>query len=111
MLDLASDLHTVFFGPDFATPFVRTRHGLDAVPVVGILGAVDEEALEGRVMAAVRELRLPASYDLRAGDELTAAEAIPALGVAIGAAFRVLEPPQRDVDGAEQIVLLGSATP
>lgn len=110
MLDLTGDLHEVFFS-DFATSFIRTRHGLNAVAVMGILGTADEEALEGRVMAAVRELRLPASYDLRAGDELTAAEAIPALGVAIGTTFKVLEPPQRDVDGAEQIVLLGSAAP
>lgn len=111
MLGLDADMRTVFFGPDFSTPFLHSRAGVPLPLVVGILGVEDEEALDGRVMAATRVMRLPSSYDLRAGDQLVAQEAIPTLGIAIGDAFRVLEPPQRVNDGAEMEALLGSVTP
>ena len=109
MLDFEDDMATVFFGTDFAHTFTRQRPGVADVDVVGILGVEDVDALQDRVRAPARTLRMPASADVRADDVLVAVQAIPALRVAAGDRFRLLEVPQRVNDGAEMEALLGSA--
>ena len=52
MLDLEDDMRGVFFSADFAARFWRTRAGQAGQEVVGILGVADDEALQGRVIAA-----------------------------------------------------------
>lgn len=108
MLDLEEDMAAVFYGPDFATTFARQRPLVADVDVVLIFGVVDEEALDGRAMAATRKVQMPATQDVRADDVLVAKEAIPLLGIAVGARFRLLDNPQRVNDGAEMEALLGS---
>ena len=110
MLDLEEDMVSVFYGPDFATTFTRQRPLVADVDVVLIFGVVDEEALDGRVMAASRKVQMPVTQDVRADDVLVAKQAIPALGIAVGARFRVLDNPQRVNDGAEMEALLGSVS-
>ena len=51
---------------------------------------------------------MPVTQDVRADDVLVAKEAIPALTIAVGARFRVLDNPQRVNDGMEMEALLGS---
>lgn len=109
MLDLAEDLATVFFGPDFATPFTRQRHAAADVPVVVIIGVADDEALDGRALATTRTALMPATADVRADDVMVAVQAIPGTGIAAGQRFTVLDTPRRTVDGAEMEALLGSA--
>lgn len=101
---------TVFYGPDFATTFTRQRPLVADVDVVLIFGVVDAEALDGRAMAATRKVQMPATQDVRADDALVAKQAIPALGIAAGARFRVLDTPQRVNDGMEMEALLGSVS-
>lgn len=110
MLDLEDDMAAVFFGTDFAHTFTRQRPGVADVDVVGILGVVDAEALQDRVIATARTLRMPATADVRVDDVLVAVQAVPAQGVAVGARFRVLAPVQRVNDGAESEALLGSVS-
>ena len=55
MLDLEDDMAAVFFGTDFAHTFTRQRPGVADVDVVGILGVVDAEALQDRVIATIRK--------------------------------------------------------
>lgn len=111
MLDLEADLAAVFFGADFAMPFTRQRSLVADVEVLGILGTTDEEALDARAISSQRSLRTPATADVRADDVLVAVQAIPAMGVAQGARFRVLDVPQRVNDGMECEALLGSVGP
>ena len=111
MLDFEEDMAEVFFSDDFATRFERVRAAAAPLAVAGILGIADEEALEGRVIATVRVLRLPAACDVRVGDVLVALDSMPSQGIEVGARFKVLEPPQRVIDGAEMDALLGSAPP
>lgn len=108
---LASDIDSVFFGADFASTFTRHRPTADDAAFAAILGIADDEALDGRSLAMVRALRLPASVDLRADDVVTAVHAIPTMGVPAGAQFRVLEMPLRVNDGMELEALLGSVVP
>ena len=108
MLDLEEDMAAVFYGPDFATTFTRQRPSVADVDVVLIFGVVDKEALDGRAMAATRKVQMPVTQDVRADDVLVAKAAIPALGIAVGARFRVLDNPQRVTDGMEMEALLGS---
>ncbi len=108
MLDLEEDMTTVFYGPDFATTFTRQRPLVADVDVVLIFGVIDEEALDGRAIAATRKVQMPVTQDVRADDVLVAKEAIPLLGIAVGARFRLLDNPQRVNDGAEMEALLGS---
>ena len=108
MLDLEEDMATVFYGPDFATTFMRQRPSVADVDVTAIFGVVDEEAMDGRAMAATRKVQMPVTQDVRADDVLVAKEAIPALGISVGARFRVLDNPQRVNDGMEMEALLGS---
>lgn len=110
MLDFREDMRTVFFGSDFASTFSRQRASVPDVDVVGILGIADDEALDGKVIAAARVLRMPTDLDVRADDVLIVRQAIPDLGVAIGARFKVLEKPKRVNDGAEMEALLGSVS-
>ena len=110
MLDLDDDMATVFFGTDYAHTFTRQRPGVADVDVVGILGVEDALALQERVMAPARTLRMPATADVRVDDVLVAVQAVPALRVAAGDRFRVLAPVQRVNDGAELEALLGSAS-
>lgn len=109
MIDHAHDLATVFYGPDFASPFMRVRPLADDLEVMVILGAVDHEALEGRAVAAVRTARFVAGQDVRADDRLVAVAAV-GVEVPAGTAFRLLEKPRRVNDGLELEALLGSAT-
>jgi len=111
MLDLAEELSAVFYGDDFACTFVRQRLSMPDQAVVGILGIADDDALEGRVLAAARTLRMPAASDVRAGDVLEVTAGMPSLGVPAGTRFKVLEVPQRVGDGAEVEALLGSVVP
>ena len=108
MLDLENDMATVFYGADFTATFTRQRAATADVNVVLIFGVVDEEALDGRAMAASRLVRMPATQDVRADDVLVAVHAIPGQGIAAGARFRVLDNPQRVNDGMEMEALLGS---
>ncbi len=108
MLDLEDDMRGVFFSADFAARFQRTRTGQAVKQVVGILGIADDEALEGRAMAAARTLRLPSYSDVRADDVLQALDDMPSLGVPAGTRFKVLDQPRRVNDGAEMEALLGS---
>lgn len=110
MLDLEEDMATVFYGSDFATTFTRQRPSVADVDVTAIFGVVDEEALEGRAMAATRKVQMPVTQDVRADDVLVAKAAIPALNIAAGARFRVLDNPQRVNDGMEMEALLGSVS-
>ena len=108
MIDLAQDMDAVFFGPDFATPMLRQRESADDIEFPAILGVLDEEALDGRALAATRVARFSACHDVRADDLLvTQANAI---GVPPGTAFRVLDNPRRGNDGYEMEALLGSVT-
>lgn len=109
MLDLADDLSSVFFSADFATPFTRQRPAASDVTVMAIIGAVDQEALEGRTMSAVRTAHFAAGQDVCAGDKLLAQQAAGA-DVPAGTAYRVLDTPRRVNDGLELEALLGSAT-
>lgn len=109
MLNLADDLSIVFFSADFATPFTRQRPAVADVTVVAIVGAVDDEALDGRAMAAVRVAHFAAGQDIRAGDKLVAQQAASP-DVPAGTAYRVLDTPRRVNDGLELEALLGSAT-
>ena len=111
MLDLETDMATVFFGTDFAATFTRQRPLVADVDVMAIFGIADEEALDGRVIAAARTLRMSATSDVRADDVLVAAQAIPGMGVAMGDRFKVLDEPSRTTDGMELEALLGSAYP
>jgi len=109
MIDHTHDLAAVFFGSDFASLFARVRPAAANVDVMVILGAVDQQVLEGRSVAAVRTARFAAGQDVRADDKLIALE--PAgPDVPTGTAFRLLENPRRETDGREVEALLGSAT-
>ena len=70
MLNLEEDMTTVFYGPDFANTFTRQRPAAADVDVTVIFGVVDEEALDGRSMAATRKVQMPATQDVRADDVL-----------------------------------------
>lgn len=111
MLDLAEDLATVFFGPDFTAVFTRQRPAAADVPVALIIGVSDDEALDGRALATTRTALMPATADVRADDVLVAGQAIPGTGIVAGQRFKVLDTPRRTADGAEMEALLGSATP
>lgn len=110
MLGIEDDMAGVFFGSDFAARLQRRRAGVDPKVITGILGIADEEGLEGRVIASARVLRTPALSDVRADDVLETLDAMPSLGIAVGARFRVLEAPKRVNDGAEMEALLGSVS-
>lgn len=111
MLDLEEDLAAVFFGADFAAPFTRQRPMAADVQVAVIVGAVDDDALDGRAIATTRAARMPATADVRADDVLVAVQTIGALGIAAGQRLRVLDAPRRVNDGMELEALLGSAAP
>lgn len=108
MLDLHTDLAAVFFGPDFAAPYIRQRNGADDVTIMLVTGAVDEKALDGRAMSAVRVAHFAAGQDVRADDKLIAQQDGP--GAPAGTAYKLLEQPVRLNDGLEMEALLGSAT-
>jgi hypothetical protein len=110
VLDFEDDMAAVFFGADFAARFLRHRAAVESKAIAGILGIADEEALEGRVIAAARVLRVPALSDVRVDDVLEVLDAMPALGVLAGARFKVLDQPKRVNDGAEMEALLGSVS-
>lgn len=111
MLDLDRDLREVFYGDDFALTFSIERQGAVVGTAAGIIGVIDDDALEGRVIAAERTLRLPSNHDLRERDVLTMQTDEPTIGLRVGDRLRVLAPPQRVNDGSEMEALLGSVTP
>lgn len=108
MLNLEDDMAAVFYGADFTATFLRQRALVPDAEVALILGIADEDALEGRAIAAVRTARMPATADVRADDVLVAVHAIPGLGIAMGTSLRVLDQPQRVNDGMELEALLSS---
>lgn len=108
MLDLHADLAAVFFGSDFAAPYTRRRLGAGDLTVMVVIGAVDEKALEGRAMSAVRVAHFASGQDVRADDKLIAQQ--DGSGAPAGTAYRLLETPRRMNDGLEVEALLGSAT-
>lgn len=108
MLNLEDDLAAVFFGADFTAAFLRQRPMAPDVEVAVILGIADDEALDGRALAAVRTARMPATADVRADDALVALHDVPGFGIAMGARLRVLDQPQRVNDGMELEALLSS---
>jgi hypothetical protein len=108
MLDLDRDLREVFYGDDFALTFSIERQGAVVGTAAGILGVIDDEALDGRVIAAERTLRLPSIHDLRDRDVLIMQADEPTIGVRVGDRFRVLDAPQRVNDGSEMEALLSS---
>ena len=108
MLNLHADLAAVFFGPDFAAPYTRRRPAAPDVTIMVATGAVDEQALDGRAMSAVRVAHFAAGQDVRADDKLIAQQ--DSADVPAGTAYRVLEMPRRINDGLELQALLGSAT-
>ncbi len=111
MIDVADDLEHVFYGADFAATFLRRRAATQDKVVQGILGIVSEEAFDGRVTAPARVLRLPVASDVRRGDVLIVQTGMPSQGVPVGAAYKVLEPPQQVGDGSEIEAQLGSVGP
>lgn len=106
----------VFYDPDgFGRPCVRRRPSVADVPFVGILGAVDEIALEGYAVAAEHSLRYPSdAVDLDEGDlVLVGVERDAAGGVRLvdgaaqgGVRYRVRTEPRILNDGAESGALL-----
>lgn len=108
MLDLYADLAAVFFGPDFAAPYTRRRPAADDITIMLVTGAVDEKALDGRAMSAVRVAHFAAGQDVRVGDKLLAQQASP--DTPVGTAYRVLDTPRHQNDGLEVEALLSSAT-
>lgn len=111
MLDLDRDLREVFYGDDFALTFLIERQGTVVGTAAGIIGVIDDDALDGRVIAAERTLRLPSIHDLRERDVLTMQTDEPTIGLHVGDRFRVLAAPQRVNDGSELEALLGSVQP
>lgn len=109
MLDFEHDMQAVFYCADFTVRFKRVRPGVEDLELQAILGMTDSEALEGHAMATSRTIQCPATVDLRADDLLQLLEAVSQLGLVEGSKLRVLDVPDRINDGAEQLVLLGSA--
>ena len=109
MLDLDHDMQHVFYGSDFAVRLKRVRAGAVDLELQGIIGVADDEALDGYALATARTLQCPAVIDLNAEDVLELLESAPQLGLALGDRLRVLDVPRRLNDGAEQMVMLGSA--
>jgi len=107
MIDHARDLAEVFFGEEFAIRFVRLRSATEDIEVRAILGSVDDDALEGRVVAAARTVHFAAGQDVRVGDQLRALED-GGPDVPIGTTFKLLDTPRRVNDGNEMRALLGS---
>lgn len=110
MLNLEEDMASVFYGSDFATTFTRQRPSAADVNVTVIFGVLDEEALDGRAIAATRSVRMPATQDVCADDVLVATQSIQGQNITTGARFRVLDNPQRVNDGMEMEALLGSVS-
>lgn len=59
----------VFFRDEFATLVTRTRSGASD-DLMAIIGSSDEEALDRRVVSPHRVMLVPASADLRKGDQV-----------------------------------------
>jgi hypothetical protein len=108
MLDLAEDLSTVFYGPDFTAIFTRQRPAVVDVQVAVIIGVADADALDGRAIATTRTVLMPATADVKADDVMVAVQEIPGTGITAGQRFKVLDVPRRVVDGMEMEALLGS---
>lgn len=111
MLDLDRDLREVFYGGDFALAFSIERQGAVVGSAAGILGVIDDEALDGRVFAAERTVRLPSMHELLERDVLIMLADEPTIGLRVGDRFRVLAEPKRVNDGSEMEALLGSVQP
>lgn len=108
---------SIFYGPPFGVPCARRRPGVDDMPFRGILGAVDELALDGYAVSAEHGLRYPtAEVDLDQGDRVLTAVETDATGAVVlvagavvgGTAYRVRQKPRRINDGAESFFELSS---
>lgn len=100
------DLDVFFDAEDFATPWQRQRPGAGDVTVRGILGEESQDGLQGRLVSTNRELLLPTTADVRAGDVLVLQADLPALGLLQGKRFRVGGPVERLSDGAQMVAFL-----
>jgi hypothetical protein len=109
VIDAASDLAGIFASDDFAKSFTRVRTAVANVEIRAIIGAIDDEVLEGRSIAAIRKALYPAGTDVRADDKLVALVDID-VTMPAGTVLKVLEKPKRVNDGLEVEALLGSAT-
>lgn len=107
----------IFYGPPFGVACARRRLGEDDVPFRGILGAVDELALDGYAVSAEHGLRYPTAWvDLDEGDRVLTGVVTTAAGAVVlvtgeaqgGTEYRVRQEPRRINDGAESFVELSS---
>lgn len=69
MIDLQADL-AVFYGPDFARPFVRVAGGVAQPAFLGIVSEPDATALDGYTIGTSLQLGYPASVGLVDGDHV-----------------------------------------
>lgn len=111
MIDAAADLAAIYAGPEFALTFTRSRDGAADLDVRVIVGTVDEEALQGHIVARQCKVSFATGTDVRADDVLTAVDAVDAVDAVTpaGTRFVVLAEPKRINDGLECEALLGSA--
>lgn len=107
----------VFYGPPFGVGCARRRSAVDDIPFRGILGSVDELALEGYAVTAEYGLRYPtAEVDLDEGDRVLVGCNVDADGAVVlvagiaqgGTAYKVRTEPRRINDGAETAAILSS---
>lgn len=108
MIDFEADMANVFYGSDFACAFVRQRAGVANETVKGIPGRQDKEALDGHVLAAQRQLLLPASAGLKRDDTLTAVADVPQWSAQANDVFKVLDL-EHVGDGTEVLAHIGKA--
>ncbi len=108
MIDLEADMANVFYGSDFASAFVRQRAGVADQTVHGIPGRQDKDALDGHVLAAQRQLLVPASAGLKRDDTLTAVAAVPQWAAQANDVFEVLDL-EHVGDGTEVLAQIGKA--
>lgn len=94
------DLAVFYDLDEFALSATRTRPGVDAVTFAAIPGVVDDEALEGHVMAARRRLAFVTGHDVIDGDTVTLV-GTGALATYNGQ-YRVIDP-KRVNDGLETV--------
>lgn len=96
-----------FFDPDDGHVVLCSRSRLleDDVTFHAIIGTTDEDALDGRVLAAHRTIAFPAGPDLQGGDSVTVTALHPWQAQHAGT-YRLHEAPRRVNDGAECRALL-----
>lgn len=103
---------SAFFDPADGHVVLCTRSRSAEADVVfhAIIGLADEEALQGRVVAAHRVIAFATGPDLRKGDTVTVTALQPWQAVHAGD-YRLNEAPRRVSDGAESRATLVAITP